>query len=121
MASYLRTHRKRSGLSQQDIATILGTLSRNQVGRHERSLGIPLLLAAIGYEVVFRTSLEDLFPGIYETVRHSVERQLADFEEQLQQSTAKGREASAIARKLEWFNERRTRILRAKPTSDEQQ
>jgi hypothetical protein len=66
-----------------------------------------MLLAAIGYEVVFHTSLEELFPGIYDTVRLTIERQLAEFEVQLQQSTAKGREAAVIARKLEWLNERR--------------
>jgi len=108
MASYLRTHRKRSGLSQREIAIVLGTLSRPQVGRHERSLAIPIFIAAIGYETVFRIPLEELFPGIYEMVRQSIEEQLSQLEMELQQSTVKGRQAAAIARKLEWLCERRS-------------
>ena len=107
IASYLRTHRKRSGLSQRELASILGFLSEIQISRHERSVTIPGLLIALGYEAIFRAPISEIFPGLYQTVAASIEERLADMEKNLQQSTTKGREASSIARKLEWLWERR--------------
>jgi hypothetical protein len=68
---------------------------------------LPLFLTAISYEIVFQASIAELFPGIYETVRLNVEKRLDEMEEQLHQSTAKGRAAALIARKLEWLCGRR--------------
>ena len=106
-ASYLRTQRRKCGLSQSDLADILGLINEHQVSRHERSLTLPVLLTAIGYEVIFDVSLAELFPGIYETVRQNIEKRLEEIEERLHQSSAKGRKAVFIARKLEWLCERR--------------
>ena len=118
LASYLRSHRKKCGLSQRELALILGTLSEGQVSKHERSVSIPPLLVALGYEVVFCASLATLFPGIYETVRLGVEERLSTLESELQQSTAKGQKAALIARKLEWLWERRNSEF-IRPTDDE--
>lgn len=108
-ASYLRTHRRKYGLSQSDLADILGLINEHQVSRHERSLTLPLLLTAIGYEIIFQVPVAELFPGIYETVRSNIEKRLDEIEEQLHQSSVKGRQAILIARKLEWLWERRNR------------
>lgn len=107
IASYLRTHRKKSGLSQRELASILGFLSEIQISRHERSVTIPGLLIALGYEAIFRAPISEIFPGLYQTVEASIEERLAEMEKNLQQSTTKGRKASSIARKLEWLWERR--------------
>jgi transcriptional regulator with XRE-family HTH domain len=107
LASYLRSHRKRAGLSQRELANILGFLAENQVGRHERGVLLPTLLVAVSLEVVFQVSIAELFPGIYETVRQNVEQRLTALEEELQQSAVKGRRAALIARKLEWLWGRR--------------
>jgi transcriptional regulator with XRE-family HTH domain len=106
-SSYLRTYRKKAGLSQNDLADILGLVNELQISRHERSLTLPLFLTAISYEVIFHVPIAELFPGLYETVRQNVEMRLGELEEQLHQSSAKGREATVIARKLEWLCERR--------------
>jgi transcriptional regulator with XRE-family HTH domain len=106
-ASYLRTHRKKYGLSQSELANILGLVTELQVSRHERSLTLPLFLTAISYEIVFQIPIAELFPGVYETVRQNVEHRLAEIEERLHQSSVKGRQATLIARKLEWLSERR--------------
>jgi transcriptional regulator with XRE-family HTH domain len=107
MGSYLRAHRRKSGLSQSELADILGLITELQISRHERSVTLPLFLTAISYEIVFQVPIAELFPGIYETVRQNVERRLAEIEGRLHDSTAKGREAGSIARKLEWFSGRR--------------
>ena len=107
IASYLRTHRKKSGLSQRELASILGFLTEIQVSRHERSVTIPGLMIALGYEAIFRAPISEIFPGLFRAVEASIEDRLAILENELQQSTSKGRKAASIARKLEWLWERR--------------
>lgn len=107
MASRVRVHRRKSGLSQTELAAILGTLGPVGISRHERSATLPKFLVAVGYEIVFRAPIADLFPGVYETLRLEIESRLVDFERQLHQSAAKGRQAALIAHKLEWLCERR--------------
>jgi transcriptional regulator with XRE-family HTH domain len=106
-AAHLRTLRKRSGLSQKDLANILGFRSGVQISRHERSDSVPDLLTAFGYEAIFRVPISGLFPGLYQTVAVGIEERLANVEDGLHQSTAKGRDAVPIAHKLEFFAERK--------------
>ena len=107
VANYLRSHRRKSGLSQRELANIVGYVTQAPVSEHERSVTIPALLIAMSYEVVFRVPLSELFPALYATVEANIEEQLTRIESELQQSTAKGRRAAYIARKLEWLWERR--------------
>jgi DNA-binding XRE family transcriptional regulator len=107
VANYLRSHRRKSGLSQRELANIVGYVTQAPVSEHERSVTIPALLIALSYEVVFRVPLSELFPALYGTVEANIEEQLSMIESKLQQSTAKGRRAAYIARKLEWLWERR--------------
>jgi DNA-binding XRE family transcriptional regulator len=109
ITSYLRSHRKRAGLTQRDLANLLGYLSHNQVSKHERAETLPSLLIALGYQALFRVPIAELFPGVYGTVKLGVEERLAAIESELHQSSAKGREAHAIARRLEWLCERNSR------------
>jgi len=107
LANYLRTHRKKSGLSQRELASILGFLTEIQVSRHERSITIPGLLIALAYEVIFHVPISKMFPGLHITVEAGVEERLAELEHELHQSTAKGRKATSIARKIEFLSERK--------------
>lgn len=106
-SSYLRTHRKKSGFSQRELAAVLGFLTEIQVSRHERSVTIPGLMIALGYEAIFRAPISEIFPGLYRAVEAGIEDRLEDMENELQQSTVKGRKAASIARKLEWLWERK--------------
>ena len=106
VASYLRTHRRWSGLSQRELAQLLGYPDEGQVSRHERLNCLPPLLIALSYQAVFRVPVSDIFPGVYETAAQAIEERLATMKNELQQSTAKGRNAALIARKLEWMWER---------------
>jgi transcriptional regulator with XRE-family HTH domain len=106
-AARIRTLRKRSGLSQKELAHILGFRSEVAISRHERSDSVPDLLTALGYEAIFRVPVSELFPGLYETVAMGIEERLAKIESELHQSTAKGRDAIPIARELEFLTERK--------------
>jgi len=107
VGTYLRFLRKKSGLTQQELAQILGSATATQVSRHERSVTPPGLLIAFGYQAVFRKPVSDIFPGLYYAVESGVEERLAAFENELRSSTVKGRAAEPIARRVEWFWERK--------------
>ncbi|MGD0904706.1 MAG: helix-turn-helix transcriptional regulator [Terracidiphilus sp.] len=106
LANYLRYHRKRSGLSQREIAQLLGYPDQETVSRHERSYSVPPLIIALSYQAIFRVPVSDLFPGPYETTKRKIEERIAKMEHNLQQRSAKGRDAAMIARKIEWMWER---------------
>jgi DNA-binding XRE family transcriptional regulator len=106
LASYLHSHRKRSGLSQRELAHLLGYPDQGPVSRHERLCSVPPLMIALGYQAIFHVPVSDLFPGAYETTRQAIEERLEQLKDDLHQSSAKGRSAAMIARKLEWMWER---------------
>src|SRR5947209_13674153 len=110
LASHLRVHRKKSGLSQLEVAQLIGYISEDAVMRHEQASSIPPLLIALAYEAIFRVPVSTLFPGIYEAVEQGIEMRLAILETMLQEKSAHDRDASTTARKLEWILARRTGI-----------
>ncbi|MGE0405270.1 MAG: helix-turn-helix transcriptional regulator [Candidatus Korobacteraceae bacterium] len=110
LANYLRTHRKRAGLSQRDLAILLGYPNEGAVSRQERFRSVPPLLVALSYEVLFQAPVADLFAGLREAVEQLVEARLQDFEQTLQQRHGRGPGAAITARKLVWLSERRRSV-----------
>jgi transcriptional regulator with XRE-family HTH domain len=75
LQNYLRTHRKRRGLSQSDVAFLLGSSTGARVSRYEGFRRQPTLQTAFAYEVIFGISARELFAGLYEQVhRATVQR-----------------------------------------------
>ena len=68
LQNYLRTYRKRAGLSQDEMAFLLGYRSGTKVSRYERFARQPSLQNALAYEVIFRAQLRAVFGGIYQQV-----------------------------------------------------
>lgn len=60
LPNYLRTHRKRAGLLQRELALLLGCKSGAEVSRYERSTRQPTLRTALAYEAVFGTPAREL-------------------------------------------------------------
>ena len=112
MGSSIRYQRRKSGLTQRELAEILGTIGDRQVARHENSHAMPSSLVVIGYEVVFQASAEQLFPGAYETVRQGIEQRLAEMERRLRENASKGRSVVDLARKLQWIEAWRIENMR---------
>ncbi len=69
---YLLTHRKRSGLSQDELAFLLGSKSGTKVSRHESGRREPTLKAALAYAAVYRVPVEELFPGLAQAAQMKV-------------------------------------------------
>jgi len=105
--NHIRHHRKKAGLSQQELARILGYKNEGAVSRHEQSVTIPPLLTAIGYEVVFHIPISELFPGLRMAVEQAIAPRLSELEGHLQERIGKAARASLIAQKLAWLDERR--------------
>jgi DNA-binding XRE family transcriptional regulator len=107
LPSHLRAHRKESGLSQQELAQLIGYLTEDAVMRHEQATSIPPLVVALAYEAIFQTSVSELFPGIYQSIEQGVELRLRSMQIALQTKSASSRDAKLVARKLEWLCGRR--------------
>ena len=108
LTNYLRTHRKKTGLSQRDLGRILGYQDEVPVSRHERLHRLPSLMTALGYEIVFQVPISELFAGLRDAIEQDIEERLSELERGLQERSGRGRHAAATARKLEWISERRT-------------
>lgn len=68
LPNYIRTYRKRSSLTQVEVAFLLGTKSGAAVSRHERFKQTPDLQTLLAYEMLFRTPVRSLFSGTHEKV-----------------------------------------------------
>jgi transcriptional regulator with XRE-family HTH domain len=68
LESYLRTYRKRSGFSQDEVAFLLGCRSGAKVSRYEQRTRHPNIRTVFAYEVIFRAPSSDLFAGVYQKV-----------------------------------------------------
>lgn len=67
-------HRKRSGLSQDDLASLLGGRSGAKISGYERFRRCPTLETAFAFEAVFGVPANQLFPGVSERIHHDVAR-----------------------------------------------
>lgn len=63
LKTYLLTYRKRTGLSQDEIAFLLGIGSGTTVSKHETGARKPLLKAALSYEIILGEPVFELFAG----------------------------------------------------------
>jgi DNA-binding XRE family transcriptional regulator len=108
LSNYLRTNRRRVGLTQLELGIVLGYKNEGAVSRHERVRSVPPLVTALSYEIVFRVPVSEMFAGLRDDIEGDIEARLAALEENLQNCSARDRNAIAIARKLEWLSERRS-------------
>ena len=72
LPNYLRTHRKRLGLSQDDVAYLLGAESGAKTSRYERFSREPGFRTALACEAVFQRPIRELFAGLYEQIEREV-------------------------------------------------
>lgn len=107
LTNYLRTHRKKTGLSQRDLGRILGYQDEVPIPRHEQFQTLPSLLVALGYEIVFRVPISEIFAGLRDAIEQDIKKRISELERELQGKSGKGRHAEVTARKLEWISIRK--------------
>lgn len=106
VANSLRLHRRRTGLSQGELGRLLGYEDESAVAKHEQFRAMPPFLIALGYEIIFRVPVSELFPGIAETVALGIEARLEALERRLREHDGIAR-SSVGARTLDWLETRR--------------
>ena len=84
----LRTYRRTWGLSQQELADILGFESRTHVSRIEHGKRTPQIETALACSTLFGVSLDELFPQLAEEVEERLRRRIARLEEGSFQATS---------------------------------
>lgn len=102
LLNYLKTHRKYSGLTQCDIAFLLGNSDGAQLSRYEKHHRIPPLETALAFEAIFKVPVAELFAGLHDSARSGVERRLHQLALGLRQSCSPDGE---VSRKLHWLAE----------------
>ena len=77
--NYLRTYRKKLGISQREVAVVLGLASPNNVSLMERGLLIPTLKETITLRVIFNKRFEELWPGLNHAYEVQADNNIRDF------------------------------------------
>lgn len=70
--SYLRMHRKRQALSQEDVAFLVGAASAGTIARYELGRREPSLDTALALQALFGAPVAELFAGRFNKVEQSV-------------------------------------------------
>jgi transcriptional regulator with XRE-family HTH domain len=104
--NYLLTFRKRSGLTQREVAFLFGCENGAQVSRYEKRRRLPPLETALACEAVFGAPVSELFAGVRDAARKEVYRRLLLLKSRLEANPGKGSEARMTAQKLRWLAER---------------
>lgn len=78
LQNYLRSYRKRAGLSQDDVAYLLGCVDGGKVSRYERFKREPNLQTALACEIIFNLPVREIFAGIFEKVERRVVRRIGN-------------------------------------------
>jgi hypothetical protein len=74
LENYLKAHRKRTRLSQEEVAFLLGSGDGTCPGRHEAFVRTPSLEAAFAYEAIYGVPVRELFAGTYERAERGAAR-----------------------------------------------
>jgi len=72
LKNYLRTARRRSGLTQAEVAFLLGAGDGAALSRYERLSQSPSFRTALGFEIVFGVPAGELLPGVTEQVERKI-------------------------------------------------
>ncbi len=83
LQNYVRTHRRRAGLSQKEMAFLLGCTSEAKVSRYERFVRQPTLETVLAYEAIFGAPARELFAGVYEQARAAIQSRARELSQNL--------------------------------------
>ena len=103
LENYLRTYRKRSGLTQREVAFLVGCRNGAQVSRYEKRRRLPPLRAALAFEAAFGVPVAVLFAGLREAAGQAVGERMLALRSKLETGPSQGREARITAQKLRWL------------------
>jgi len=104
--NYLRTYRRQAGLTQTEVAFLLGWKNSAQISRYEKRRRLPPIDTALACEAIFGVPISELFAGVRDSSTHEVSKRMLQLRSKLQTTKAKGSEARVLAHKLHWLDGR---------------
>lgn len=94
--NYLRTHRLKTALSQDEVAFLVGLENGGNVSRHEQGIRTPELSRALAYEVLYGAPVGELFAEELAEREADIRRRARKLHKELSQAPA----TAFIKRKL---------------------
>ena len=82
--SYLRLYRRRWGLTQSELAELLGWNNKAVIARFEKKQRAPSLELVIGCFILFGTPAAEMFPDMVTRIETAVMARVWDFYEKVQ-------------------------------------
>ena len=111
LPNYLRAQRRKSGLSQNEVAFLLGRTNGAQVSRYEKRRRLPSVETALACELIFGVPIAELFAGVRDSIGKDVEKRRRELSSRLLAKTPKGSEAQITAHKVRWLTDRETPLV----------
>ena len=104
--AFVRSHRRKWGLTQVELARLVGLSSRSAVSRSERADRVPTTATVIACGIIFGLTTQDLFPSLHEKIEATVRLAVAVLQEELADETDKLsiRKRALLAQVLERIN-----------------
>jgi transcriptional regulator with XRE-family HTH domain len=87
--NYIKMFRTQAGLSQEELAFLLGWKSGSGVSRFERGRREPPLETLLALEVVFGISIRELFAGRFQKVEAAVKERVCRLLSELDEDPSK--------------------------------
>jgi len=76
-ANRLKLTRKRLGIGQRQLASLLGFKKPTPISLYENGSRLPSLETALGFEYIYATPLSDLFYGLSQELQQNLHTQIA--------------------------------------------
>lgn len=86
LQNYLRTYRKRFGLTQDEVAYLLGCQNGAMISRYEHYRRRPSLKTVFAYQAIFRVPAHELFPGIYDEIENEISKRMRGLAKRIENS-----------------------------------
>ena len=96
LENYLRTYRKQSGLTQDEVGFLLGRHNGAQVSRYEKRHRLPPLETALACEEIFGIPVSELFAGVRQAVGRDIEKRRLEVRARLQVQAKTPRASGAL-------------------------
>jgi len=104
LANYLRAYRKSSGLTQAEVAFVVG-INQSDLCHYETGRREPSLSVVIALHVLYRIPIWKLFAGVYQAGVWATQRRLLALRGKLLMPTSASR-SKQHAQKLAWISSR---------------
>ena len=102
LPTYLRTYRKRAGLTQAEVAYVVG-INRSDLWQYETSRSEPSLRVLLALQVLYRIPIRKLFAGLFLQCRGTTLRRLRLLQSQLV-ADGTSKKSRLYIQKMSWIS-----------------